>query len=226
MGRVGENYLLIAGSHGGEDLILSTFERMKAAHSNKNPIIFVADSGVIPLKTLVKKGLLPPPKLVVGDFDSVDEEDVPPEWQKKKLSCEKSVSDTEAILKILSELNPNHVVVVGDLASCENRFDHVMGLILSLSEYSKYFSLLELRSPQGVVKFIESGCQLKLHYKKNSLISLFALTKITGVTWTGVKYELLDSVLVPGTRGLSNLTVGGEMKLMINKGRGILISEL
>lgn len=164
------------------------------------------------------------PDLLIGDFDSVSEEeekavrlleqDIPD--RVVRLAREKDDTDMLAALKegLARGYRQFHIY-----AGTGGRFDHTLANIQCLLYLKKRDAVGYLIDGTGMMLVI---CGEAVHFRKNleGTLSLFSLgEKANGVTISGMKYELENAVLTNDFPiGISNEFIGEEAMISVEEG--------
>jgi len=159
------------------------------------------------------------PDLLLGDFDSLPEEEVA-RWQERgvevrRLPREKDQTDTHLAMDVAVERGAREILLLG---ATGERLDHTWANVLLLP------------------RFVEQGVQVRLVNESNVLtvtrdsevvrgrpgdfVSLLPLTpEVTGVTLRGFKYPLQNATLCWGeSLGVSNELLGREGDVQLRHG--------
>lgn len=140
--------------------------------------------------------------LVVGDLDSVSTTALrATAAEVESHPADKDATDLELALQAALRLEPERVVVIGGQAG---RFDHLMGTVLLLTSPRWADLDLEWIAGRARVRVVRAG--VTLHGSVGTLLTLLAVNgPATGVTTSGLRWDLTDATLQPGsTRGVSN----------------------
>ncbi len=164
------------------------------------------------------------PDLLIGDFDSVSEEEekavrlLEQEIPDRviRLAREKDDTDMLAALKegLARGYRQFHIY-----AGTGGRFDHTLANIQCLLYLKKRDAVGYLIDGTGMMLVI---CGETVHFRKNleGTLSLFSLgEKADGVTISGMKYELENAVLTNDFPiGISNEFIGEEAMISVEEG--------
>lgn len=164
------------------------------------------------------------PDLLIGDFDSVSEEEekavrlLEQEIPDRviRLAREKDDTDMLAALKegLARGYRQFHIY-----AGTGGRFDHTLANIQCLLYLKKRDAVGYLIDGTGMMLVI---CGEAVHFRKNleGTMSLFSLgEKANGVTISGMKYELENAVLTNDFPiGISNEFIGEEAMISVEEG--------
>lgn len=164
------------------------------------------------------------PDLLIGDFDSVSEEEekvvrlLEQEIPDRviRLAREKDDTDMLAALKegLARGYRQFHIY-----AGTGGRFDHTLANIQCLLYLKKRDAVGYLIDGTGMMLVI---CREAVHFRKNleGTLSLFSLgEKANGVTISGMKYELENAVLTNDFPiGISNEFIGEEAMISVEEG--------
>ena len=165
------------------------------------------------------------PDLVVGDFDTLTDPDVPSGTELIRLPAEKDETDTQFAVSLALERGADEIIMIGGL---EGRLDHTLAFLSILED------LWENRQ-RRVPAVITSG-KNRVRYLRNSGVILprsqyryfgvlAADSQIKGVTVEGAKYPLKNKTLLRSNRGLaiSNEIVGNCALIEIKKGSAWIV---
>ncbi len=181
--------------------------------------IICADGGV---NTIYPAGIIP--DLLVGDFDSVEEEILDKLKSEKteflKYPKEKDESDLELALLKAIELKPEEIMI---FAALGKRLDHIFANLMLLNlplENDIKCSLIE----EDYEIFLINK-HIKIKRGKAVYLSLFPLTPVVEAIETyGLKYLLKSENLYLGpSRGLSNEIIEEEATIKIKNGKLLII---
>lgn len=173
---------------------LCSFEPFQKQH-----VIFIgADRGSL---YLIEEGIMPTE--IVGDFDSLSEE----EWIKvsnlvknvEKVQAEKDETDTDlALLKAL-EYNPSEIYLTGVTGG---RLDHFEAAIRSMYRFQMLNRKTKIKiiNSHNEICILLPGKHTILRDEKYRYISFFAYeNEVENVTLRGVKYETTNETIEIGT---------------------------
>jgi len=179
--------------------------------------VIAADGGLLHCKKL---GITP--HHIVGDFDSIQPEELEAYRKVSKIVHIKRQSDTDLEKAI------KYAIKIGmtDIAVCAVtglRIDHTLGNISLLLSYRskltiRAFSMESIIIPiRGVYSFLT---------KKGETISMFAFSKSTRISSLGLKYPLTNEPLMFGEReSVSNVAADEIVSLKVTHGEAILIRD-
>jgi thiamine pyrophosphokinase len=154
--------------------------------------------------------------LVVGDLDSVSAEALAASSAPiERHSPDKDATDLDLALEAALRLDPDRIVVIGGQGG---RFDHLLGTVLLLTSDRWAGVDLEWVAGGGRVRVVRAG--VTLHGAPGALLTLLAVGgPATGVTTSGLHWDLTDATLQPGsTRGVSNVFIGPVANVRLTAG--------
>lgn len=132
------------------------------------------------------------PQILVGDFDSLGEPDVPDGTEVLQVPAEKNETDTQLAVGLALSRGAEQITIVGGL---DGRLDHTLSNLAILED-------LERRSFHGVitdgrnrVRFLKNNSTLIPRSGFRYLAILAADPVIKGVSIEGVKYPLKKATL-------------------------------
>lgn len=178
--------------------------------------IIAVDKGIDKAAYLQKYRALPAVDLWVGDFDSSQDLVIDSVLYGEKLPypVDKDEIDTELALSMIDEKGIKDVLILGGIGG---RIDHQMALLFLPFQYP----LLQFIHSNGEQTLYHLHCERPyiLPAQKGSLVSVIALTDLSGLTLLDVKWPLHDFPLPLG-RGLtySNRALGGSISVNIRSG--------
>ena len=164
------------------------------------------------------------PSLVIGDFDSLSEDErknAESEGAKiVRYSHDKNETDLELAINHALELNPTSILI---LAGLGDRLDQTLGNIALLGD--PRLAELDVRLDDGVEEtfFCRSRCELR--GRSGDLVSLIPWTgAVEGISTDGLKWPLHDETLYPEkTRGISNELLGSAASVSLASGLLLII---
>jgi len=184
----------------------------KVAEAN---IIIAADGGVH--NCLVNNIT---PDYVVGDIDSTENiiNEINEKTQILRIA-EQETTDMQKALTFAESLNPSHM----DIFCCfGKRTDHSLGNIFILNNYENI--PITMYDEFGIFNVFNPG----IHYfnnQKGKTVSLFTISELTGVNFTGFEYPLMENSIGPAFIGVSNKISDKIASIKFEKGR-LLVYEL
>lgn len=163
-------------------------------------IIIAADQGA---KTAIINGYTP--SVVLGDFDSLDKKTLVI-LKRRKVKCivlpeEKDETDTEIAIQYAIKRGAKNIDIVGGIEG--DRIDHIIANIILPT--SKKIPIRYLNG--NIVAWLGRGpTKINELGNEGDLLSIIPLSKIVGVTTSGLKYPLTNEKLILGrSRGISNV---------------------
>lgn len=182
-------------------LIFSGGEPLPASLAGEIPedaYLIAADSG---LDTALSWGY--DVDLVVGDLDSVSDQALAATVATiERHSPDKDATDLDLALTAALRLDPDRIVILGGQGG---RFDHLLGTVMLLTSPRWEGVDLEWVAARARVRVVRAG--VTLHGASGTTLTLLAVGgAATGVTTSGLRWNLEDATLYPGsTRGVSNV---------------------
>ena len=203
---------------------LRTVRKVMADYDGKYKII-AADAG---LNALHKLGIKP--DILLGDFDSVDDEILDLYTGDKSIFLEqfpshKDYTDMELAMDLALREYADDIVIFGATGT---RMDHVLGSIGSLHTALKTGVRARIVDANNVIEMIGPGrYELKKSEMFGKYVSLLPYTKkVSGVTLKGFVYNLDDAKLKRGSSlGVSNEIEKDEASIEFSDGILIFIQS-
>jgi thiamine pyrophosphokinase len=180
----------------------------------ENDFIISADGGLRYIRSLNLK-----PNLVVGDLDSINNDDIKflniNNIEILKFSREKDKTDLEIAIRESVKRSFRKILIIGALGG---RIDQTLANLGLIASFSNNKVQIEFDDGQECVKLIQD--QLLLSGKKGDTVSLIPLClPVKGITTKGLKYSLHGESLLPyQTRGISNEMLGDSAIIEITSG--------
>ncbi len=196
-----------------------------AAGENKNPkrlleyanaadYIICADAGYDHAKAV---GIVP--DILVGDFDSLQEE--PADFLRKvKLPVEKDETDTLYALRFAFSKGATNVIVYGGIGT---RFDHSYANICLLQH--AMVRDITMTVTDGETEIYLTDSNLTLSGKKGQTVSVYSFSDICeGVSLQGFYYPLENAVLEKyDIIGTSNIVIEDVAKITVSSGTLLIV---
>ena len=151
------------------------------------------------------------PDFIVGDMDSLPRP--LPSFKRVLYFCDFDVdrSDFEKGLELARELGCRKACVAGAVGG---RLDHTL---VNLALIERYSAALDIELLDGASARLLGPGRHALAVPRGRTFSLLAAPKAL-VTLSGARYALSRAGLVPGSRGLSNVSLGAPV-LTVHEGR-------
>lgn len=203
---------IYTGGHVYDEFVL---ERPK-----KGELVIAADAGY-----LTARRLKVDVDVMVGDFDTLGEIDIPDGVEYIRLPAEKDVTDSQYAVELALERGGGELVIVGGL---EGRLDHTLSLLAILQrlwERKKGRIPTLLTNGKNRVRFLrDSGVILaREQYRYFSLIAVDE--RVKGITLEGCKYPLEKGEIYRNHQwAISNEIVGNCALIEVRRG-GVLVIE-
>lgn len=181
-------------------------------------MVIAADSGAA---TALEYGYIP--DLIVGDFDSLSEEDyacIAPASRVVRAPAEKDETDTELAVRQALEHGASEITLLGALGGM--RFEHTVANLLLLADVPVPIRIID--GPTTCWLLRGPACS-RIAGRKDDLLSLFPLTAdATGISTHGLYYALHNATLHFGSpRGISNVLTQDEAEISLGNGLLLLI---
>ena len=186
-------------------------------------LIISADAGALTAKRL---GITP--AIMVGDFDTLQNPEVPNGTELIRLPAEKDETDTQFAVSLALHRGVREIVMIGGL---EGRLDHTLAFLSILEdlwENKDGHIPAVITNGKNRVRFIRnSGVILpRSQYRYFAIIA--ADERVRGVTVEGCKYPLNNQTLRRVNQGftISNEIVGNCALVEIKKGGAWIIETM
>lgn len=184
-------------------------------------LLIAADGGSL---HCIELGLVP--EVVVGDLDSLSDEDL----SKLKnhgakiirYPTHKDFTDLELALQHALELGAHEILIYGALG---NRWDQTVANLLLAGAYPA--AQIRLVDGSQEISYIHSGESRILEGYPGDTVSLIPVGgAAVGITTDGLEYPLRNETLGFGeTRGVSNVLLGERAEIMLDKGMLVCVLQ-
>lgn len=185
-------------------------------------VIVAADRG---MEFLYRAKFLP--DIIVGDFDSVDEEILDYFRGQQQIDvcarpAEKDDTDTECAIREAIARGAKEITIIGATGT---RIDHMLGNIALLGIGLEEGIKIELLDPNNRIRMIDGPVTLRRSEQYGKYISLIPFSDhVTGVTLTGMKYPLTNHTMNGFcSLGVSNEIAEEEATITLAEGRLLIV---
>jgi thiamine pyrophosphokinase len=194
--------------------LMGSKEDYRGILSDQGYFFVAADGGALFLERIGFR-----PDIVIGDLDSLTEEDIlrfrKMEVEIYKYPVEKDETDGELALKYCKDNGLQDIVIIGSMGG---RFDQQLANVFLL-EYAYHSKLKAIIKEPGLELGIIDQEKVFINQKGAHLSLLPLKDKVEGVSISGCKYGLVQaSLLRYKTRGISNLIISNQASVSIEKG--------
>lgn len=179
--------------------------------------IICADGGA---RHLIEMDIMP--NVILGDLDSIREEDKKIFKEKKvefyEFPCDKDASDTELALDFALSHGASEVVFIGAIGS---RMDHSIGNITLLKKLLDNDIKGKVINENNEIYLLNNKInELTLQGKEGDYLSIIPLSNsVKGITLSGFKFPLKDAEIPLGSSlGISNEFARDVVKIVIKEG--------
>jgi thiamine pyrophosphokinase len=186
-------------------------------HPKGDDLVIAADSGWNNAKALGEK-----PTILLGDFDSLGEKNIPKGVEVIRVPAEKDLTDTQLAVDLALCRGARDIVIVGGLSG---RLDHTLSNVAILEHLEVLQAHCVITDGRNRVRFIRNNSTLipRGAYRYLSLIAADPVVK--GVEIDGVKYPLKKAKLRRTHQyAVSNELTGNCAFIAVKKG-GLFIVE-
>lgn len=166
------------------------------------------------------------PDVVIGDFDSIDENTVV--FLKKRntefirFPKEKDATDTELAIDFAVKNGATKITVLGGAAG--DRIDHVLANVFLPMQYSVPIFFVDADS---VLWFANGPKKEIIKGRSGDLLSLIPLSQIEEIKTASLQYPLHNETLFVGrSRGVSNMFTQKEAEIKWKSGQLFIIHTL
>lgn len=186
-------------------------------HPKGDDLIIAADGGYRNAKAM---GVTV--QILLGDFDSLDQKELPHEVEQLKVPAEKDFTDTQLAVETALRKGADEIVLIGGLSG---RLDHTLSNLGILEDLASKGIHARITDGQNRATYIDSTSTLvaRSGYRYLSLLCLSERAK--GVSIEGCKYPLKNATLTRSFQyAVSNEITGNCALVSVRKG-GIYVIE-
>jgi thiamine pyrophosphokinase len=170
------------------------------------PFVLAADGGA---DKLLEIGIIP--DAVLGDFDSVSAD--LPQSIVRLPAPDQNFTDLDKSIAYLQGEGYGTIWLTGVTG---NRLDHTYGALSVLVKYGQTVDIALIDSI-GSARLIDEMYSANLPV--GTTLSLLPLGDVSGITTTGLQWNLTDETLSPGIRdGISNKTIAADVTITVKAG--------
>ena len=198
----------------------TVFDEYVTEKPEKGDLVIAADAGYL---TAQKMGVTP--DILLGDFDTLGEENIPEGIECLRVPAEKNDTDTQLAVQVAIERGASEIVIIGGLSG---RLDHTLSSLAILEDLwerknDRIYAILT--DGKNRVRFIRnSGVILpRSQYRYFSLIAADELVK--GVTLEGCKYSLKNGRISRRHQWAVSNEITGNCALIEIKRGGVWVIE-
>ena len=200
----------------------TVFDEYLTEKPEKGDLVIAADAGYLTAKRL---GITP--DVILGDFDTLGEENIPDGVECLRVPREKDDTDTQLAVKVAIERGAGEIVIVGGLSG---RIDHTLSTLAILEDLwerkeNRIYAILT--DGKNRVRFIRnSGTILpRSQYRYFSLIA--ADETVKGITLDGCKYPLKNGRISRRNQWVVSNEITGNCALIeIRRGGAWIIESM
>ena len=162
------------------------------------------------------------PDLLLGDFDSLGETEIPKRVERLQVPAEKDFTDTQLAVDTAIKKGASEIVIIGGL---DGRLDHTLSNLAILEDLSKKRIHAVITNGYNRVRYLHSTSTL-IARSGFRYLSLLALSeRVKGVSVEGCKYPLKNATLERSFQyAVSNEITGNCALISVRKG-GVYLVE-
>ncbi len=198
----------------------TVFDEYVIEKPEKGDLVIAADAGYL---TALRLGITP--DVILGDFDTLGEENIPDGVECLRVPREKDDTDTQLAVRTAIERGAGEVIIVGGLSG---RIDHTLSTLAILEDLwerkeNRIYAILT--DGKNRVRFIRnSGAILpRSQYRYFSLIA--ADETVKGITLDGCKYPLKNGRISRRNQWAISNEITGNCALIEIKRGGVWVIE-
>lgn len=164
------------------------------------------------------------PRLLVGDFDSLGEPNVPAGTEVIRVPAEKDDSDTQLAVRLALERGATDIRLIAGLSG---RLDHTLSTLAILEDLEQKKVRAILTDGHNRVRFLRAGSLLLPRDSRFRYLSLIVATdRARGVSLDGCKYPLRNATLCRRNQyAISNEIAGVAALIAVRRGAVYVIES-
>ena len=198
----------------------TVFEEYVIEKPETGDLIIAADAGYLTAK---KMGVTP--DILLGDFDTLGEENIPDGIECLRVPAEKNDTDTQLAVQVAIERGVWEIVIIGGLSG---RIDHTLSTLAILEDLWERKAgriYATLTDGKNRVRFIRSSGTIlpRSQYRFFSLIA--ADETVKGITLDGCKYPLKNGRISRRNQWAVSNEITGNCALIEIKRGGVWVIE-
>ena len=198
----------------------TVFDEYVIEKPEKGDLVIAADAGY-----LVAKRMGITPNVLLGDFDTLGEENIPEGIECLRVPAEKNDTDTQLAVGTAIERGAKEIVIVGGVSG---RLDHTLStlaILENLWERKNDRIYATLTDGKNRVRFIRSSGTIlpRSQYRYFSLIAADDVVK--GVTLEGCKYPLKNGRISRRHQWAVSNEIDGNCALIEIRRGGVWVIE-
>lgn len=157
------------------------------------------------------------PDVVAGDMDSIKPSLLNKLIRNTKtrviIDDDQDLTDMEIGIEIAHEYKPNEIIILGAIGS---RMDHTIANMYSLLKI-KNNTKATIVDPHNEIVLVDK--KITIHGIKGETTSVLPLTKVHGLTYTGLKWNVKNLAPKFGWFGICNQLTGSSATINLKKGK-------
>lgn len=164
------------------------------------------------------------PRLLVGDFDSLGEPNVPAGTEVIRVPAEKDDTDTQLAVRLALERGATDITLIAGLSG---RLDHTLSTLAILEALEQKKVRAILTDGHNRVRFLRAGSLLLPRDSRFRYLSLIVATdRARGVSLDGCKYPLRNATLCRRNQyAISNEIAGVAALIAVRRGAVYVIES-
>ncbi len=182
-------------------------------------LTIAADAG---WKNAKKTGVTP--KILVGDFDSLGEPQVPDGTELYRVPTEKNDTDLQLAVKIAIARGATEIVIVAGLGG---RIDHTLSALAVAEDLHGRKIRAVIVDGKNRLTYLANDSMLIVKDKNFQYLSIIAVSeKLRGVTIEGCKYPLKNATIERRNQfAVSNEITGNAALITVRRGAAYIIES-
>jgi thiamine pyrophosphokinase len=161
------------------------------------------------------------PDYIIGDLDSVDPLviDFFKNQTRTKIihNDDQDKTDLELALNLAESLDPNEILILGAIG---DRMDHTLANILCLT-YIKSDVKAKIIDEKNTLELVEKS--MELSGNRDDIVSIVPITDILGLTYSGMKWLVVNKDTKFGWFGISNKISEKVANISLTEGKILVI---
>ncbi len=186
---------------------------------SQSDVIICADGGANHAKRLDVI-----PDYVIGDMDSVEPKLLQQLQENQTTQViideDQNKTDFELAIELAISLNPESIIILGAIG---DNMDHTLANILSLKNIPAHIQA-SIVDANNAINLVTD--EIEINGKQDEIVSVIALTEITGLTYNGLKWPMTNADVPFGWLGIRNRMLGDKASISLTSGIIAVIKPL
>ena len=159
------------------------------------------------------------PNYIIGDLDSVDEKTLLYFLKKGVIvikDTDQNKTDLQLAIDLAKEIKTKEFILLGVIST---GIDHTLANILCLQKLKN----AKIIDDKNEIFYVNN--KIEITGKKGQIISVISLTDVSGLTYSGLKWNVNNAFTKWGWSGIRNVMTGRKASIKLKKGDILVIKS-